>query len=444
MSEPERFRRSRKRSQLKKARRPQGTRPSVSIVKRDGRVQPFSRYKMIKSMRNVGATQLEADLVTDRVSSRLTNRETITSKEVSHMVARSLSRVNSTASRNYMNNRDRKLAYTKRVNYLSAEITAINQQVNSVTYRLESLNDRIHSLPSRIDQIRKGNYRVLAHLESDQASLSEAWARINPELQATTSIKGEIVRTKIRDLQQSLMYKVGSTNYDLGNLQDIESGIPGLRLNLSEIQGSVVNVISPLETKLQGIEKDLLKAESTVSILSRASFLWEEGETPVIAIKAKDLNNDLEGFITLTNLRFVFESEKEVALKKRFFIVTEKKVVREVVVQKPIGMVTRLAQGKVGFFRGAGLFVEFVSESGIPEMKFDTTGQDAEWMTESYNYIISGRVEGELTALVPEVIEDQEEPQLIVCPVCGAPYREKIYLGQTSVNCKYCDAVVSI
>jgi TolA-binding protein len=399
---------------------------------------------MIKSMRNAGATQREADLVSDRVSNRLTNRETITSKEVSHMVARSLSRVNSIASRNYVNNRDRKLAYTKRVNHLSAEITAIDQQVNSVAHRIESLNDRIQSLPSRIDRIRQGNYRVLAHLEADQASLSKAWARISPEVRTTTSIKGEIARTQIRDLQQSLMYKVGSTNYDLSNLQDIESGIPGLRLNLSEIQSAIVSIMSPLETKFQSIEKDLLKAESTVSILSRASFPWEEGETPIIAIKAKDLNNDLEGFITLTNLRFIFESEKEVVLKKRFFIVTEKKVVREVVVQKPIGMVTRLAQGKVGFFRGAGLFVEFVSESGIPEMKFDTTGQDVELMTESYNYIISGRAEEELIALVPEVIEDQEEPQLIVCPVCGAPYREKIYLGQTSVNCKYCDAVVSI
>jgi len=131
-------------------------------------------------------------------------------------------------------------------------------------------------------------------------------------------------------------------------------------------------------------------------------------------------------------------------LKKLLFVVTEKKVVREVVVQKPIGMVTRLVQGKVGFFRGAGLFVEFASESGIPEMKFDTTGQDAEWITESYNYIISGRAEEELVAVIPEVTADQEVQHLVECPVCGAPYQEKIYRGQTSVNCKYCNAVVSI
>jgi hypothetical protein len=399
---------------------------------------------MITSIRNAGATQREAALVTDRVSKRLVDRKTIPSKEVSSMVARSLSHVNSTASRDYANNRDKRLAYTQRVNRLSAEIAAINQQVNNVTRKVDSLDDQIQSLPMRIARIRQGNYRVLAHLETDQASLSETWARVSPELRTTANLKGEIVRARIRDLQQALTLKLGRTNHDLGNLQDIESVIPGLRLDLSEMQSSVLSALSPLEKKTQNIDKDLRKSESTLSLLSRASFPWEEGETPIVTTKAKDLNSDLEGFITLTNLRFIFESEKEIALKKLLFVVTEKKVVREVVVQKPIGMVTRLVQGKVGFFKGIGLFVEFASESGIPEMKFDTAGQDAEWVTESYNYIISGRADEELTAVTPAGTTDQETPQLVVCPVCAAPYRKKIYRGQTSVECKYCGATVSI
>lgn len=360
------------------------------------------------------------------------------------MVARSLSRVNTTASRNYVENRDRKLAYTQRVNRLSGEMASINQQVNSVTHSIESLDGRIQSLPARIARVRQGNYRVMTHLETDQASLSEAWMELSPGLRSTASLKGEIVRAGIRDLQQALTYRRGRTDYDLGNLRDIEAGIPGLRSDLSEMQGAVVGTLSPLEKRFQSIDKDLRRAESTVSIVSRASFPWEEGESPIIAAKAKDLNKDLEGFITLTNRRFIFEQEKEIALKKVLFVVTEKKVVRELVVQKPIGMVTRLAKGKVGFFKGAGLFVEFASETGIPEMKFDTTSQDAEWLTESHNYIISGRANEELAAVTPAVTADQEVPKLVACPICGAPYQEKIYLGQTSVNCKYCGAVVSI
>jgi len=330
------------------------------------------------------------------------------------------------------------------VNRLSAEIAAINQQVNGVTSSIESLDDRIHGLPARIARVRQGNYRVLTHLEADQASLSEAWMELSPGLRSTASLKGEIVRAGVRDLQQALTYRRGRTDYNLGNLQDVESGIPGLRLDLSEMQGAVVGALSPLEKKFQNIDKDLRRAESTVSIVSRASFPWEEGESPIVAAKAKDLNNDLDGFITLTSHRFIFEHEKEIALKKVLFVVTEKKTVREVVVQKPVGMVSRLVHGKVGFFKGSGLFVEFASESGIPEMKFDTSGQDAESIAESYNYIISGGADEELAAVTPAATADQEMPQLVVCPVCGAPYQEKIYLGQTSVNCKYCGAVVSI
>jgi transcriptional regulator NrdR family protein len=444
MSEPQRRRSSSTRSQVRDVRRQTGLRPRVTILKRDGRVQPFSRAKMIASIRNAGATQQEADLVTDRISTRLATRETIPSTEVSSMVARSLSRVNSTASRNYVNTRDRKLAYTQRVSRLSAEITALNQQINSVTHRLESQDDRIQSLPTRIARLRQSHYRLLPHLEADQAALAEAWARVSQELQSTTRLKGELVRTRIQDLQQALTNKMGYSDYDVSNLQDIESGLPGLRVDLLEMQGSIARALSPLEKTFQNIDQDLRKAESTVSILSQASFPWEDGETPIIATKAKDLNNDLDGFITLTNHRFIFESEKEIALKKLLFVVTEKKVVREVVVQKPIGMVTRLVQGKVGFFKGAGLFVEFASESGLPEMKFDTTGQDAAWLTESYNEIISGHVDDELAAAAPAPTPATATPQLVACQICGAPYSERIYRGQTSLRCKYCGAVIDL
>jgi transcriptional regulator NrdR family protein len=436
--------RSKSSSRVKGARNPQVRTPRVKIIKRDGRIEQFNRIKMINSIRTAGATQREANLVTNRVSNRMMRREPIPSKEVSTMVARSLSHVNPTASRNYAASRDRKLAYNKRVNQLSTEITSINKQTDMVTNRIENLDKRIQGLAGRITRVRQGNFRVLTHLETEQSSLSEAWVRLSPELRTTSSLKGEIVRTRIRDLQQALAHKLGGANYNLGNLQEIESGIPELRLGLSEMQNSVVSALSPLEKKFEEIDKDLRSAESTLSIVEGASFPWEESETPILAIKAKDLNNDREGFITLTNLHFIFEHEKEIALKKMLFVVTEKKTIREVIIQKPIGMVTGIVKGKVGFFKGSGLFVQFTSETGIPEMKFDTSGKDADWVTKSYNYIISGQAEKELAAVTPEAKEEKEVPQLVICPVCGAPYREKIYRGQTSINCKYCGAVVSI
>ena len=423
--------------------RPQRRRPSIRIVKRNGRAEAFNRAKMIKSIRNSGATPRQADLVTNRVTSRLAPRGTAPSKEVSSMVARSLSHVNPIASRNYVRSRDQKLAYNNRMNRLSSEVAGINRQVNSSTARIDSLDNRIQSVPGRIARIRQGNYRVLTHLESDQAALSEEWTRLGPELRSTVSLKSEIVRTQVRELQQALSRRVGRGDYYVGNLQEIESRITQTRLQLSEMQNSLFGALSPLEKKLENIDADLARAESTLTLLEGASFPWEEGETPILAFKAKDLNNDREGFITLTNLKFVFEHEKEIVLKKRLFVVTEKKIVRETTVQKPIGMVTSLSKGKVGFFKGSGLFVKFASEARMPEMKFDTTGQDAKWATKTYKYIISGQADKELAATSPLESAEQKVPQLIICPICSAPYTDKIYRGQTSVNCKYCGTAIS-
>lgn len=431
------------RSSGDRARTPQSIGPR-RIVKRDGRIEEFNRIKMINSIRSAGATQREANLVTNRVSTRIVRQTPIPSKEVSNMVARSLSHVNPTASRNYAYNRDRKLAYNNRVNQLSTEISNINRQTDIALSRIKNLDNQIQGLAGRIARIRQGNYQVLTHLETEQTSLSENWARICPQLLTNSSLKSEILRTQIRDLQQALSYKMGSADYNLSSLQEIESGIPKLRLSLSEMKNSIANELSPIENKFEEIDKNLKSAESTLSIVEKASFPWEEGESPILAINVKDLNNDREGFITLTNLRFIFEHTKEVALKKVLFVVTEKKITREVIVEKPIGMVTGITKGKVGFFKGAGLFVQFASEAGIPEMKFDTTGEDAEWVTKSYNYIISGQAEKELEAVAPEGMEEKVAPMLVTCPVCGAPYTEKVYRGQTSVNCKYCGAVISI
>jgi archaellum component FlaC len=418
--------------------------PYIMVVKRDGATQPFNRATMVESIRRAGATTEQADLVTNRISQRLVDRNAVPSSEMSTMVARSLSHVNSTASQNYVANRELKLAYTQRMNMMAAEIAAINQNVNYVTNNIENFDDRIQSLQARITTVRQGNYRALTHLEKDQASLSTAWTELSPQLRKTTSLNGEIIRTRTQNLQQTLNQKLASTDYDPRNLGAIESGIPELRSSLSQMQNATATAMSPLEKRFQAIDKDLRKAESTVSIVSQASFPWENAESPIVAAKVKDLNKDLEGFLTLTNHRFIFESEKEIVLKKVLFVVTEKKTVRETVIQKPIGMVNKLVQGKVGFLRGSGFFVEFAPESGIPEMKLDTSGQEAEWIVESYNYITSGRAEEELAALTPETTANLEKLQLVVCSVCVAPYREKIYRGQTSVNCKYCGAIINI
>jgi len=455
------------------------------VRKSDGRLEAFNRSKMRLSVLKSGASRRQASQVTNTITKSvracelcedIEGKKEVSSARLSNVVIAELLKINKDAAERFSDYRiekqktrspqtpfaparstptqrresqmatddSQRLMYTNRMNALFSEISSISQQTNNITHSIESLNDRVHSLPTRITRVRQGNYRALTHLEADQVSLSETWATLSTNLRAVTSQRGEALHFQARNLQRVLAQKQGRSDYDLGNLQDIESGLAELRGNLSNIQSQIASSLTPIEKRYQSIDQDLRMAESTVTLVSDASFPWIDGETPIIATKAKDLNNDTEGIITLTNLRFIFEQEKEVVLKKRFFIVTEKKLVREVAVHKPIGMVTQLTKGRVGLLKGAGLFVEFASESGVPEMKFDTKGHEADWLTQGYNLIVSGQVEEELAAASPESKSDQETPELVACPICGAPYNEMIYRGQTSVNCRYCGAAIAL
>jgi len=451
------------------------------VRKSNGRLELYNRSKLRSSILKAGATRKQAREVTTSITKSLrtctlckdiNGKKEVSSVNLSNIIISELQKLNPNAATSYSNYRDlrqrtritgtqfktptqtykpaispdesQRLTYTNRVNTLSSEISSINHQINNITPRIENLNERIYSLPIRITRIRQGNYRVLTHLEKEQIALSEKWTKLSPNLRTTTSQKSVLVQSRTQYLQQVLTQKQSQPDYNLGNLQTIESNLSELRLTLSEIQGYVTKILTPLEKNYQKIDTDLQKAERTVTLVAQASFPWIEGETPIISTKAKDLINDSEGILTLTNLHFIYEHEKEIVLKKRLFIVTEKKIVREVAVHKPIGMVTQMTKGRVSLLRGSGLFIEFTPESGIPEMKLDTKGNEADWITQSYHYIVSGQADEELSATTPEPESDKESPQLLICQICGAPYTEKIYRGQTSVNCNYCKAVITL
>jgi hypothetical protein len=94
----------------------------------------------------------------------------------------------------------------------------------------------------------------------------------------------------------------------------------------------------------------------------------------------------------------------------------------------------------VGFFKGAGLFFKFKPQTGLDELKIDTSGNEDEKIIHFYQYIISGEAEKELTPIQKEA--DPGAP--IKCPNCSAPYGEEVLRGQTSVKCIYCGTVIKL
>jgi len=81
----------------------------LNVLKRDGSIQPFDKNKLVTSINKAGATEQQANLVSNRVINRLGGfKQPVPTNKLSTMVAGSLSKVNPTASGRYTGFSDHK------------------------------------------------------------------------------------------------------------------------------------------------------------------------------------------------------------------------------------------------------------------------------------------------------------------------------------------------
>lgn len=327
-----------------------------------------------------------------------------------------------------------------RVNTLRMSVSSLMREADGVQQRISDIDDRIGDLPNRVAKIRRGNYLLMGNIEEAQGSLADRWRERGPALRDEAwgrldSIRGDL---------QSLSGIVAALTSDAApGLSDAESRLRGVKGDVSSVSSLVQGEVDEFEGSFRGLDSELTQAENTVELLAEPSFDWKRGEHPIISVRAHHLNDDIHGVLTLTNQRFLFEEEKEVVLKKTLFIATEKKTVRETIIDAPVGAVESLEKGRVGLFKGEGLYVKFAPQTGLKEARFDTRGDEGEELIRLFEYIDSGEAERELEKLRGDE-EEEGEAMLVVCPVCSAPYTEEVFRGQTSVECRYCGAVIRL
>ena len=331
--------------------------------------------------------------------------------------------------------------YQMRIISMLNEVNSIKMLFNDAESRISKIDNTISQLPARIKSIRDMNYLMQINLEDEQLKAADMWATTGPYIKSDVNNNAASLRAEISSLERDISSRRSTSTYDVNALTQVSSRINTQRSLAYNFSSIVQSKLNPINSILTSIERGLEEAENTVKLTSSASFQWKEGETPVISLPAKEMNEDLNGILTLTNQRIIYENEKEVVLKKTLFFVTEKKIERQVSIEKPIGAVSRISKGQVGFFEGSGLFIEFKQDD--TQLKLDTNDADADILIKYYNLITSGQIDDEIGKTKTEV-EKPAETRIISCPYCGAPYTDEIYRGQTTVQCKYCNTRISI
>jgi archaellum component FlaC len=335
-----------------------------------------------------------------------------------------------------------KSAYTNKLDIINNQTASLSSQLNEIDRKVDDIDETLNGLPTRIQQIRKMNYRVMVNFEKDVSALSERWSTIRQSAKDMVSANMPPLASELRILETEIAQRRNDTAYEVSQLTNLDLKVSTLNVRISDLSARVSATVGDVENRLRQLDQDVGVAERTVNLTSNASFQWKVNETPILSANVKDLNNDVEGILSLTNQRFIFESEKEIVLKKRLFIATEKKKVRETVVDKPIGIVDTVTKGRVGLLAGQGIYVAFKPESGQKEMKLDTKGNDADLVIRFHKFISSGQADEELSKT--EEAKPDTQPVPVICPRCGAPYPDEIYRGQTSVQCKYCSTTIPV
>ena len=315
------------------------------------------------------------------------------------------------------------------------DLNMIKMQLSSTESKVNNIEDVISKLPARITSLRQMNYLLQTNLEEDQMKAANSWATLSPSIKSEVSSRAATLRSELSYLERDINNSRMSSGFGIGGLSGFDVRINTQKALAYDLSSKIQSELVPIDSVLTPLQQGLASAESTVKLTSSASFKWKEGETPVIAVPAKDMNEDINGILTLTNQRIIYESEKEVVLKKTLFIVTEKRVERQTSLDKPIGSVEKITKGSVGFLAGAGLYITIKQDN--TQLKLDTTGEQADEVIKYYGLITSGQIDLDLNKVRPK--DKKPADKLVIsCPKCGAPYTDEVYRGQQTVQCKYC------
>ncbi len=329
--------------------------------------------------------------------------------------------------------------YRQRVNFLAAELAGHSSRLNHVEFEPNSLEQRIQKFPARISNVRKYNYLINTSLEENSTNLANAWASSGPSVKEQARSGASALRPQLRVLEGELASRRGFGE-DVSQLAGLEGRISSIGHEISRLESSCHESLSTYIRDSNTIDQILSSAESSVALSQGATFQWGEDESLIASVRAKNMATDVEGILTMTNRRLIFEKEDEIVLKRTLFIATEKKKVRGLEMECPIGSINTLTKGRVGLLAGAGLFIDF-KQGGMDPLKLDTKSEEADLVVSSYGLVMGGHVDEELEKLgkAPKV-----EAKVIVCPRCGAPYTDEVYKGQVTVNCRYCGSSIAV
>ncbi|HLF03065.1 MAG TPA: hypothetical protein VI547_13875 [Anaerolineales bacterium] len=252
---------------------------------------------------------------------------------------------------------------------LQADVTQLDQQLSKLAQTLET--------------VRKQGYAYAGDIDTKLYDVMSQWQTVKPQVDNAIYQQGTALYNSAYalhgPLSQLAAYQ-GNAGQARGLLPSLQSQVSSLLSNASSVESNIRSMYSSLDSEASTLESRLWRIENTMKVVSAAKFRLAEGESAVMAVKAKwdkDGKDDPEGNLFLTDKRLIFEQKQEIVKKKVLFIATEKEMVQEVLIDAPLAKVTGAKASKKGLLGHEDhLDVDYDGKSA----HFHIDGQDSnEW-----------------------------------------------------------------
>jgi hypothetical protein len=268
---------------------------------------------------------------------------------------------------------------------VQADVTQLDQELNKLANTLET--------------VRKQGYVYSGDLDSKLYDLIGQWQQVKPQVDNAVYQQGSQLVQSANGLQGPLMQLQSNPNNARALLPQVSASVNSLMANADQVENNIQAMYSNIESGASEVGGRLWRIEQIMKTFAGAKLKLAQGEAPITAVPGKldadGKDNDMQGFLYLTNKRVVYERKEEIVKEKVLFIATKKELVHEVISDTPLANVGNVTASKKGLL---GNEDHLDLELGGKAVHFHIDGQDSKWWADQIGKAKSGAIESERAA----------------------------------------------
>lgn len=331
--------------------------------------------------------------------------------------------------------------------YTGVRLTTIRDQV-------EDMQTSISALPQRVKDLRGKGYVFDKELENRASNLQAQWTPLQPTIINLTNDQSARLDAEVRGVESLMMQLTSrSANPTLAApfLGQVQSAISTMESKISSAESSIRGTYDEFQRNLTKITSNLSRLEKMLTWFAAASFTLGAAEYPVNAVEAvwapngKEEKDDPKGYLFLTDKRFLFEQNQEIAKKKVLFITTEKEKVQKLLFDFPVVLVNDVTTSKQGFLKNEDhLDIKLDSGGPFPACHLHIFNQPCEEWDALIGKLKSGELDADRVVAVSAEVLEKVKKAPVKCPTCGGTINKPVLRGQDTIKCDYCGSIIRL